>query len=92
MPRASRSIAAPTYDDIARKAYDLYVLRGGQPGHEVADWLEAERLLATAETVVSEKLEVKKVKKAAAPKPRVAARTTPDTPSVKSRTRRKPSA
>jgi hypothetical protein len=92
MPRASRSIAAPTYDDIARKAYDLYVLRGGEPGHEVADWLEAERLLANARKVGTEKSEVTKVKKIAAPKPRAAARTTPDTPSVKSRTRRKPGA
>jgi len=92
MPRASRSIAAPTYDDIARKAYDLYLLRGGQPGHEVADWLEAERLLATAGRIGNEKSEVRKAKTTAAPKPRVAARTTPDTPSVKSRARRKPSA
>ena len=31
--------------DIARRAYDLYLTRGGEPGHEMEDWLQAEREL-----------------------------------------------
>jgi len=33
--------------DIARRAYDLYLTRGGEPGHDVEDWLQAERELRT---------------------------------------------
>ena len=29
--------------DIARRAYDLYQARGCQPGHDVDDWMQAER-------------------------------------------------
>ena len=29
-------------DDIARRAYELYEQRGGEPGHELDDWLRAE--------------------------------------------------
>jgi DUF2934 family protein len=29
--------------DIARVAYDLYLGRGCEPGHDVDDWLQAER-------------------------------------------------
>ncbi len=32
-------------DELARLAYELYQLRGGEPGHDVEDWLEAERIL-----------------------------------------------
>lgn len=28
---------------IARRAYELYLKRGGLNGHEVEDWLQAER-------------------------------------------------
>jgi hypothetical protein len=34
-----------TEHDIARRAYDLYLTRGGEPGHDVDDWLQAEREL-----------------------------------------------
>ena len=30
---------------IAAKAYELYERRGGAPGQEVEDWLEAERMV-----------------------------------------------
>jgi len=33
--------------DIARRAYDLYLTRGSEPGHDVEDWLQAERELRT---------------------------------------------
>ena len=32
-------------DDIARRAYEHYEERGRQPGHEMDDWLQAEREL-----------------------------------------------
>jgi hypothetical protein len=31
-----------TDSDIARRAYDLYLTRGCEHGHEVDDWLQAE--------------------------------------------------
>ncbi|MGK2966610.1 MAG: DUF2934 domain-containing protein [Tepidiformaceae bacterium] len=30
---------------IANKAYELFEARGGEPGHDHEDWLEAERIL-----------------------------------------------
>ena len=32
----------PTADKIRRRAYQLYRNRGGRPGHEIDDWLQAE--------------------------------------------------
>ena len=32
-------------EQIRRRAYELYVERGGQSGHEMDDWLRAEREL-----------------------------------------------
>ena len=32
-----------TTHDIARRAYDLYLARGREDGHDVEDWLQAER-------------------------------------------------
>ena len=29
-------------DEVARRAYALYEARGGEPGHELEDWLQAE--------------------------------------------------
>jgi Protein of unknown function (DUF2934) len=34
-----------TERDIARRAYDLYLARGCNPGHQLDDWLQAEREL-----------------------------------------------
>jgi hypothetical protein len=44
--RKSRA-QAPTANagDIARRAYELYVARGCDAGHDVEDWLQAEREL-----------------------------------------------
>lgn len=33
------------HERVARRAYGLFERRGGQPGHEIEDWLEAERNL-----------------------------------------------
>ena len=46
--RAPKSLGQPatvTDGDVARRAYDLYLGRGGEHGHDVDDWLQAEREL-----------------------------------------------
>ena len=35
---------------VARRAYELYLKRGGIDGHEVEDWLQAEREILKEET------------------------------------------
>lgn len=40
-PRSS----APAHEEIAKRAYNLYVERGKAPGHDIDDWLQAERKL-----------------------------------------------
>ncbi len=35
----------PTRDDIARRAYELFMARGGTHGYDIEDWLKAEREL-----------------------------------------------
>jgi Protein of unknown function (DUF2934) len=34
-----------TREEIARRAYELYVARGGTHGYDIEDWLQAEREL-----------------------------------------------
>lgn len=43
----------PGQEEIARRAYELYLQRGSVPGHETDDWLQAEAELA-AEAAQSE--------------------------------------
>jgi hypothetical protein len=38
----------PEQDEIARRAYELYLQRGSVPGHETDDWLQAEAELSAA--------------------------------------------
>lgn len=33
---------SPTYEQIAERAYDIYLARGESPGHDIDDWLRAE--------------------------------------------------
>ena len=40
--------AAETNGDIARRAYELYEQRGGEPGRDLDDWLLAENELRGA--------------------------------------------
>ena len=40
-----RRTTSPSHDDVARRAYDLFEARGGEPGHELEHWLDAERQL-----------------------------------------------
>jgi len=38
----------PTHGDIARRAYELFEERGGEPSREWEDWFQAERELRRA--------------------------------------------
>ncbi len=38
--------AQPWRDRVAKKAYELYVNRGRLDGHDIGDWLDAERSVA----------------------------------------------
>jgi len=40
---------APTLQEIQKRAYELYVLRGGGHGYDLADWFAAERELTNVE-------------------------------------------
>jgi hypothetical protein len=37
---------APSRNEIARRAYELHVARGQTSGHEMEDWIQAERELS----------------------------------------------
>jgi Protein of unknown function (DUF2934) len=41
----SRSVRMPTQDEIAERAYELFLMRGASHGADVEDWLRAEREL-----------------------------------------------
>ena len=41
LPHATRE------QEIRNRAYEIYLQRGGQPGYELEDWLQAERELST---------------------------------------------
>jgi len=44
---------APTDGEISRRAYDLYLARGCEPGRDVDDWLQAERELRSASNLAT---------------------------------------
>jgi Protein of unknown function (DUF2934) len=39
---------APNHDEIRRRAYEIYLERGGHSGRELDDWLRAEREIGRA--------------------------------------------
>jgi len=39
-------------EDIARRAYELYVQRGSEPGKDVEDWIRAEKELSISAGVI----------------------------------------
>lgn len=47
-PLSSASKSAEQQQQIAWRAYDLYVARGYQQGHDLDDWLDAERDITDA--------------------------------------------
>ena len=40
-----RTVNEPKREAVARVAYELYLRHGGEHGHDVEDWLTAERML-----------------------------------------------
>jgi hypothetical protein len=36
---------SPSHEEIARRAHEIFLARGGNPGSEEDDWLQAEREL-----------------------------------------------
>jgi hypothetical protein len=40
----------PTHEQIRQRAYEIYVSRGGGPGDERQDWLQAERELRSVQS------------------------------------------
>jgi hypothetical protein len=41
-PADRKPASAPTTEEIALRAYEIFVARGGGPGHDLDDWLQAE--------------------------------------------------
>jgi Protein of unknown function (DUF2934) len=44
-PKSMAEVVTVTNGDIARRAYDLCLARACEHGHDVEDWLQAEREL-----------------------------------------------
>ncbi len=44
-PSARQRVVEPTEEDISKCAYEIYLSRGGQDGHDLEDWLAARQLL-----------------------------------------------
>ena len=44
------SLGSTREDRIKHRAYEIYKARGEEPGHDLEDWLQAERELATDQT------------------------------------------
>jgi hypothetical protein len=42
---ASRDSAAPSHEQLATRSFEIYLSRGGLPGHELEDWYQAVREL-----------------------------------------------
>ena len=40
--QADKPVLAPTTEEIAQRAYEIFLARGGEPGHDFDDWLQAE--------------------------------------------------
>jgi hypothetical protein len=45
-PEEASTVNATREEEIRRRAYEIYLERGEQPGGELDDWLRAERELA----------------------------------------------
>ena len=50
-PKSKKAVAQkskPTQDQIATRAYEIYLERGATPGDPMQDWLQAEHELSTS--------------------------------------------
>lgn len=45
-PKIVRKRSTPAHDEIARRAFERFIARGCQHGHDVDDWLAAEQELS----------------------------------------------
>jgi hypothetical protein len=52
LTRTAPTAFIPGNDDIARRAFELYCARGCENGHDIEDWLQAERELREAPATV----------------------------------------
>ena len=52
-PSEDRETSLVTQDAIAQRAYALYQARGCEHGHDVEDWLQAQRELQEANNALS---------------------------------------
>jgi len=48
--KARPAKTAPTHEEIALRAYEIYLERGGAPGDALEDWTRAERELTEKNT------------------------------------------
>jgi hypothetical protein len=44
-PTSNETVAQPTPAEIAKRAHELYLARGGAHSYDLDDWLQAEREL-----------------------------------------------
>lgn len=49
----------PRHEEISLRAYEIYLERGGIPGNELDDWLQAERELERAALPKANKFSIK---------------------------------
>jgi hypothetical protein len=52
---------SPTHEEIALRAYYIYLQRGGAPGNEFADWTRAEQELLAEAAKPRRKVAVKSI-------------------------------
>jgi hypothetical protein len=45
-----KTATAPSEEEIARRAYEIFLRRGGDHGNDIEDWLQAERELSEEES------------------------------------------
>ena len=48
MTKVTLTKREPSHVQVANRTFEIYVSRGGEHGHDVGDWFEAERQLRTA--------------------------------------------
>jgi hypothetical protein len=54
MATRPRKRPPPAHEQIARRAHEIWLARGGGAGHEQEDWLQAERELRQSREAVEE--------------------------------------
>ena len=47
LEKRERLLHSTREQEIRNRAYEIYLQRGAQPGHDLEDWLQAERELST---------------------------------------------